>query len=221
MKIRCIKNRGKDLRLYENRPITDNTELGRFGATGLSEYNELEIGKEYLVMGIIIFETYQAYLIDDNGFIAAFPCQLFEVINDIINANWHFRLIGNDEDIYPFVQAIFGYPELCSNKKAYENLIVEKENDYQRIYLRRKIELEQKIMVFNEHQNRLWRTMISTIEDFRKGKIQYTDAVSKLAGALDAGEFKSETLVRQWYDYWTPLEKRVMARLSKILVKIY
>jgi len=48
--------------------------------------------------------------------------------------------------------------------------------------------------------------MISTIEDFRKGKIQYTDAVSKLAGALDAGEFKSETLVRQWYDYWTPLE---------------
>ena len=61
-------------------------------------------------------------------------------------------------------------------------------------------------MQFNEHQNRLWRNMISVIEDFRKGKIQYSDTVSKLEGALDAGEFKNETLIGQWYDYWTPLE---------------
>lgn len=61
-------------------------------------------------------------------------------------------------------------------------------------------------MEFNEHQNRLWRSMGSIIEDFRKGKIQYSALVYGLEGSLDAGEFKSETLVKQWYDYWTPLE---------------
>ena len=93
-------------------------------------------------MGIIVFETYQAYLIDDNGFISACPCQLFEVVESKVNSNWHFRLIEKDEDIYPFVQAILGYPELCSDKKAYENLIVEMEEDAQRIYFRRKIQME-------------------------------------------------------------------------------
>ncbi len=96
-------------------------------------------------MGIIIFETCQTYLIDDSGLIGAFPCQLFEVVDDKINAGWHFRLIDKDEEIYPFVQAIFGYPELCSDKKAYENLIVEMEEDTQRLYFRRKIELEKMI----------------------------------------------------------------------------
>jgi hypothetical protein len=116
-------------------------ELGRFGATGHTKYG-LQIGKEYLVMGVIIFETYQAYLIDDDGFISACPCQLFEVLDGKINSDWDFRLIDKDEEIYPFVQAIFGYPELCSDKKAYENLIVEKEERAERIYYRRKMELE-------------------------------------------------------------------------------
>ena len=61
-------------------------------------------------------------------------------------------------------------------------------------------------MQLNEQQNRLWQSMLSIIDDFRKGKIKYSDVVSKLEGALDAGEFKNETLIRQWYDYWTPLE---------------
>jgi len=121
--------------------------LGRFGATGYSQYNELDIGKEYLVMGIIIFETYQAYLIDDNGFIAACPCQLFEVVDSKVNSNWHYRLIEKDEDIYPFVQAVLGYYELCFDKKAYENLIVEKDEESQRIYFRRKIELEKELNI--------------------------------------------------------------------------
>lgn len=72
-------------------------------------------------MGLITFQTYQAYLIDDNGFISACPCQLFEVVNNKVNSNWHFRLIEKDEDIYPFVQAILGYPELCSDKHVYES----------------------------------------------------------------------------------------------------
>jgi hypothetical protein len=144
MKVRCIKNTGEALRPYEYKSF-EKAMLGRFGATGNSQYGEIEIGREYIVMGLIIFETYQAYLIDDDGFISACPCQLFEVIDDKVNSNWHFRSTEKDEDIYPFVQAIFGYPELCSDKKAYENLIVEKDEDTQRIYFRRKIELEKEL----------------------------------------------------------------------------
>lgn len=144
MKVRCLYDKGEALRPYEYEPLSKDM-MGRFGATGYSEYGGLTIGKEYLVMGIIIFETYQAYLIDDNSFISACPCQLFEVVDSKVNPNWHFRLIEKDEDIYPFVQSIFGYPELCSDKKAYENLIVEMEEEAQRIYFRRKIELEKEI----------------------------------------------------------------------------
>lgn len=144
MKIRCINNTGVSLRPHEYEPITNKEVFGRFGVSEIAEYG-IEIGKEYLVMGLITFQTYQAYLIDDNGFIAAYPCQLFEVVDNKINSNWLFRLIEKGEDIYPFVQAILGYYELCSDKKAYENLIVEMEQSTQQIYFRRKIELEKEL----------------------------------------------------------------------------
>jgi hypothetical protein len=141
MKIKCVNNTGEALRGYEYKSLRKDV-LGRFGATG---YTELSIGKDYLVMGIIIFETYQAFLLDDGGLITVCPCQLFKVVDSKINSNWHFRLVEKDEDIYPFIQAIFGYPELCSDKKAYENLIVEMEEETQRIYFRRKTELEKEL----------------------------------------------------------------------------
>ncbi len=144
MKVRCINNTGEALRAFEYKEL-EKSLLGRFGATGHTTYGGITIGAEYLVMGVIIFETYQAYLIDDNGFISASPCQLFEVIDSKVNSNWHFRLIDKEESIYPFVQSIFGYPELCTDKKSYENLIVEMEEEYQRIYFRRKIELEKEL----------------------------------------------------------------------------
>ena len=144
MKVKCLYNTGNALREYEYKPLAKEM-LGRFGTTGYSQYHELDIGKEYLVMGIITFETYQAYLIDDNGFISACPCQLFEVVDSRLNPNWHFRLIDKNEDIYPFVQAIIGYSELCFDTKSYENLIIEKDEEAQRIYFRRKIELEKEL----------------------------------------------------------------------------
>lgn len=69
---------------------------------------------------------------------------MFEVIESKINTNWHFRIIEKSEEIDPFVHAMSGYPELCLNKRAYENLIAEMEEEAQLIYFRRKIELEQK-----------------------------------------------------------------------------
>ncbi len=143
MKVKCIGNTGEILRPYEYSTLKEEM-LGRFGATGFSTYGQLDIGKVYLVMGIIIFKTYQAYLIDDNDFISACPCQLFEIVDDKVNSNWHFRLIEQDENIYPFVQGVFGYYELCFDKKSYENLIVEKDEEYQQIYFKRKMELEKR-----------------------------------------------------------------------------
>jgi hypothetical protein len=145
MKIRCLYNRGEALRAFEYKSLRKDM-IGRFGATSYSQYNELDIGKDYLVMGMIIFETYQAYLIDDSGLISACPCQLFEVIDDKINSNWHFRQIEKEEAIYPFVQAIFGYHELCFDKKSYENLIVEKEEATLLQYFKRKVELEKELL---------------------------------------------------------------------------
>lgn len=143
MKVRCLYNTGEALRQYEYKPL-EKDMMGRFGATGYTAYGDggLTIGQEYLVMGVIVFETYEGYLIDHGGVPSVYPCQLFELIDNKVNLNWHFRLIEKDEDIYPFVQSILGYPELCSDKKAYENLIVDMEEEYQRIYFRRKIEME-------------------------------------------------------------------------------
>jgi hypothetical protein len=61
-------------------------------------------------------------------------------------------------------------------------------------------------MNFNEHQQRLWLTMINLIEDFRKQKISYTIFVSELLGALEAGEFKDKVIIDKWFDIWCSFE---------------
>jgi hypothetical protein len=149
MKVRCLYNTGEALRPYECKPLKKEV-MGRFGATEYTEYGGVTIGKEYLVMGMLIFDTYVGYLIDDDGFISVCPCQLFEVVEDKVNTDWHFRLIEKEEDIYPFIQAIWGYYELCADKKSYENLIVEKDEKTQRIYFSRKIEAERDFSVDKE-----------------------------------------------------------------------
>ena len=35
-----------------------------------------------------------------NYLISSCPCQLFEVVDDKLGTNWHFRLINKEEDIY-------------------------------------------------------------------------------------------------------------------------
>lgn len=74
-------------------------------------------------------------------------------------------------------------------------------------------------MQFNEHQLRLWNSMIQSIEDFRKGKLQYYDFVGELEGALDAGEFQDMNLVEQWYDFWTPLESLRAQKGNNVTIK--
>ncbi len=58
----------------------------------------------------------------------------------------------------------------------------------------------------NEHQYRLWLNMLEMIEDYRKGAVSFPQLVGQLEGALDAGEFRDERLVEQFYDFWQALE---------------
>ena len=142
MKVRCINNTGADLREFEKDQIISKEIFGRFGVSSYASY-EILIGTSYLVMGIVIFESYQAYLIDDRGFVDVYPCQLFEVEDNIINPKSYYRVIEKEETIYPFVQAVLGYQEFCLDKNSYEKLIIEKEEDAIQTYFRRKTELEE------------------------------------------------------------------------------
>jgi hypothetical protein len=147
MKIRCIYNTGEDIRPYENRVLNKN-ELGRFGATGYTQFG-LTIGKEYLVMGMLLGEGSLDYLIDDGGYVSAYPYPLFEVIDNKLPSNWFFRSLKNTDEFYPYQEAIWGYYELVFDDTHYEKL-VDADETAMRTYFKRKIELEKKIMEVEE-----------------------------------------------------------------------
>lgn len=140
MKARCVNNTGSILRSYELEHISNESAFGRFGVSETTVY-PIDVGREYLVMGLIVFQSYVAYLVDDDGYICACPCQLFEIVDDRVNLSWRFRVVEKNEEIYPFVQAILGYPELCSDLKSYQKLIFDEEQEAQQIYFVRKTEI--------------------------------------------------------------------------------
>ena len=64
-------------------------------------------------------------------------------------------------------------------------------------------------MEMNEHQHRLWESMIGLIDSYLNDQNQdFYIIVGKLEGALDASEIRDNNLINQWYDFWTPLETR-------------
>jgi len=140
MKVKCIFNTGKALRPYEGKPLK-SYEFGKFGASESTHYGLLEIGREYIVMGIFLREGVLGYLIDDGGVISTYPYQLFEVTDNKLPADWYFRAFTREDDRFPYQEAVWGYYELCFEDNHYEQL-VEREEQAMRIYYRRKIEFE-------------------------------------------------------------------------------
>lgn len=139
MKVRCIYNTGEALRIYENKALNKD-EFGRFGASGHTEFG-LDIGKEYLVMGMILGEGSLNYLIDDGGYVSTYPYPLFEVIDNKLPSSWFFRTLKNTDVNYPFQESIWGYFELVFDDNHFGKLI-EMEEETLRIYFKRKMELE-------------------------------------------------------------------------------
>ncbi len=59
--------------------------------------------------------------------------------------------------------------------------------------------------------------MIDLIQSYLNGKTDdFVSLVGGLEGALDASEIKNELLVKQWYEYWTPLEIRRAVEGNKV-----
>lgn len=143
MKVRCIYNTGEDIRGYENKPLIKKEELGRFGSTGHTEFG-LTVGKEYIVMGMIFGEGSLDYLIDDGGYASTYPYPLFEVIDNKLPSGWFFKSLKNTDENYPYQEAVWGYYELIFDTDHYEKL-VDIDEEAQRIYFRRKIELEKEL----------------------------------------------------------------------------
>lgn len=64
-------------------------------------------------------------------------------------------------------------------------------------------------MNFNDHQKRLWQSMIDMISQYlEQSSSDFYGLVGNLEGALDASELKDAELVNKWYEYWGPLEIR-------------
>jgi hypothetical protein len=143
MKIRCIYNTGEALRPYEYEPIQQKELLGRFGATGLTEFG-LTLGEEFLVVGMILGKGTLSYLINDGRIIGCYPYALFEVIDNELPKSWFFKALKNTDENYPYQEAIWGYYELCFDTNHYEQLVDFDEGAH-RIYFRRKIELEKEL----------------------------------------------------------------------------
>lgn len=141
MRVRCIHNRGIDLRPYEYKPITNNEIFGRFGSSGMTEFNEVKIGREYLVMGILLGEGALYYLIDDGADIDICPYPLFEVIDHTLPSSWFFKASKHTDSLYPYQEAVWGYYEFVFDDSHYEKL-VDMEEGAMQIYFKRKRELE-------------------------------------------------------------------------------
>ena len=74
-------------------------------------------------------------------------------------------------------------------------------------------------MLFNKYQSKLLQSMLDSIEAYRKGELPYYDLVYSLEGTLDAGEFKNEKMVEQWYSYWTPLEIWSATKVNNVTIE--
>ena len=140
MKVRCINNTGKSIRQYEYKSLKKE-QLGRFGATEYTQFG-LEIGKEFLVMGMLFGEGAVDYLIDDGGYISAYPYPLFEIIDNKIPSFWYYKAFCCADEKYPYREAVWGYYELVFDDMHYEQLVDVEKVAYQ-IYFKRKMELEQ------------------------------------------------------------------------------
>lgn len=130
MRVRCLFSNGEAYKSYKMPS----------GYLGTSQFG-VEVGKEYIVMGISLSEGLLLYLIDHGGVPQFCPFQLFEVIDGAIADNWYFRAYTNQSEYYPYRQAIWGYYELCFDDSHWDKL-ADGDEEAVLTYFRRKIETE-------------------------------------------------------------------------------
>jgi hypothetical protein len=134
MKIICKQTTSEGFDLKEVTTIFSNDydyNLNGFG---------LELGKEYPVMGIVIYTDSRCiyYLIDVQGRPDWYPYLLFEVFDNSIPKEWYFKI--NSKDINSDIYMICSFAELCNDPTFYDQ-ILERDSTAMQIYFRRKIEM--------------------------------------------------------------------------------
>lgn len=139
MKVRCVHNTGEALRVYEDRPLRKE-EFGRFGVSEYSNFG-IEIGRDYLVMGMTLGNGFLSFLIDEGGMIVDCPYPLFDIIDNKIPTSWFFKIFDKMDENFPYREAVWGYYELVFDSAHYEKLM-DLEEEAKEIYFTRKMELE-------------------------------------------------------------------------------
>ena len=116
----------------------------------------LELGKIYLVMGILTFKLSNNiyFLIDESGRPSWFPFQLFEILHNTLPTNWFLKINMGDE--YVDYRNLVGFEELC-NKEGFFNRLLERDEEAMNTYFRRKVELEKSIELEEGPASPLWR----------------------------------------------------------------
>lgn len=133
MKVKCIYNTGI---AYEGDKMPD-------GFMPTSKFY-VEIGEEYFVMGLSLWQRQLSYLIDVDGKPGWYPKQLFEISDHEI-FHFYFRTYTKEES--PYLEALWGYFELCFEEGYYDKLL-DRDERAMEIYFHRKNELIEKIKEF-------------------------------------------------------------------------
>jgi len=82
MIVKCINNTGRILMDNKIRP---------HGIFPESTFGEIDVGKKYLVMGMVLKDGILYYLVNGGRVISIIPNQLFEVVDNSIPDNWFFK----------------------------------------------------------------------------------------------------------------------------------
>jgi len=130
MKVICKKNTSKDFDLKEVTTVISNDV----------KY-PLKIGKEYLVMGIMIPKKSNClyYLVDDFGRPSWNPYLLFDLSDKTLPNNWYVNVYEKNTSGDLFY--LSGFYELC-NEENFHDLLMERDENAIILYFQRKIELE-------------------------------------------------------------------------------
>lgn len=138
MKVICKQVSSKGFDLKEVTTVFSNDYDYNFGGYGI------ELNKEYIVMGMAIYQDSSClyYLVDVNGKTEWFPYLLFDISDNSLPKKWFVKVYekSSESGIY----TISGFDELCNDENFYDQLL-ERDEEAQRIYFRRKIELEKEL----------------------------------------------------------------------------
>jgi hypothetical protein len=95
----------------------------------------LEVEKEYIVMGIILYNKFLLFLVDEFSNPFWYPSILFTIQDNKISSSWYFKYFHQKDN--NLAEAIWGYYELCLDENHNDRLMDREADDLQ-IYFRHK-----------------------------------------------------------------------------------